>query len=53
MPGFTARSVFARGWAETGLSYEKILDRLVDLALTRHTRRLERARRVGSDGAAP
>ena len=39
MPGFTARSVFARGWAESGLPYEQLLDRLIDLAFARHTRR--------------
>jgi D-alanine-D-alanine ligase len=52
MPGFTARSVFARGWAETGLPYVQVLDRLIDLAFARHTRRSERARR-SSDVAAP
>src|SRR6266567_2292779 len=31
MPGFTARSVFARGWAESGLPYEQLLDRLIGL----------------------
>jgi D-alanine-D-alanine ligase len=47
MPGFTARSVFARGWAESGLPYEQLLDRLIGLALTRHTRSRDgRARRA-------
>jgi D-alanine-D-alanine ligase len=45
MPGFTARSVFARGWAASGLPYEQLLDRLIDLAFARHTRRRDRARR--------
>lgn len=45
MPGFTARSVFARGWAESGLSYERLLDRLIGLAFTRHSRARDRARR--------
>jgi D-alanine-D-alanine ligase len=35
MPGFTARSVYARGWAASGLSYPDLLARLIDLALTR------------------
>jgi D-alanine-D-alanine ligase len=52
MPGFTSRSVFARGWAQSGLAYEQVLDRLIDLAFARHTRRRERARRSWSDGAA-
>jgi D-alanine-D-alanine ligase len=44
MPGFTARSVFARGWAESGLPYEQLLDRLIGLAFARHAR--DRARRA-------
>jgi D-alanine-D-alanine ligase len=39
MPGFTARSVFARGWAESGVPYAQLLDRLIDLAFARHTQR--------------
>lgn len=35
MPGFTARSVYARGWAAGGLSYPDLLTRLVDLGLAR------------------
>jgi D-alanine-D-alanine ligase len=50
MPGFTARSFFARGWAASGLPYEQLLDRLIDLALTRHARRRERAHRFESAG---
>lgn len=38
MPGFTAHSVYARGWAASGISYEDILTRLIDLAFDRHTR---------------
>lgn len=38
MPGFTARSVFARGWAESGLPYEQLLDRIIGLAFARHPR---------------
>jgi D-alanine-D-alanine ligase len=45
MPGFTARSVFARGWAESGVPYEQLLDRLIGLAFARHARRRDRARR--------
>jgi D-alanine-D-alanine ligase len=48
MPGFTARSVFARGWAESGLPYEELLDRLIELAFTRHARGRDRARRFDS-----
>ena len=35
MPGFTPRSVYARGWAAGGLAYPDLLARLVDLALAR------------------
>jgi D-alanine-D-alanine ligase len=52
MPGFTARSVFARGWAVSGLPYEGLLDRLIDMALTRHTHKRDRARRSQSTEAA-
>jgi D-alanine-D-alanine ligase len=48
MPGFTARSFFARGWAASGLPYERLLDRLIDLALGRHARQRDRAGRCES-----
>lgn len=35
MPGFTPRSVYARGWAASGLSYPELLGRLIDLGLAR------------------
>jgi D-alanine-D-alanine ligase len=47
MPGFTARSVFARGWAESGLPYDRLLDRLIGLAFARHARGRDRALRPG------
>ena len=47
MPGFTARSVFARGWAESGLPYEQLLDRLIGLAFARHARGRDRSRHFG------
>lgn len=37
MPGFTATSMFPRMWAASGVDYPALLDRLVDLALTRGT----------------
>ena len=36
IPGFTPTSVYAELWATSGLSYERLLDRLVELALERH-----------------
>ncbi len=35
MPGFTPRSVYARGWEAGGLSYPELLSRLIDLGLAR------------------
>ena len=39
MPGFTPISMYPKLWAASGLPYEQLIDRLVDLALERHTRR--------------
>lgn len=39
IPGFTPTSVYARLWDASGLSYEKLLDRLIQLALERHGKR--------------
>ncbi len=36
IPGFTPTSVYSRLWAASGISYEDLLDRLVQLALERH-----------------
>lgn len=35
MPGFTSTSMFPRMWAESGLSYSALIDRLIQLALDR------------------
>jgi len=35
MPGFTPRSVYAGGWAASGLAYPDLLCRLIDLGLAR------------------
>ena len=37
IPGFTPTSVYAELWATSGLPYEKLLDRLILLALERHS----------------
>jgi D-alanine-D-alanine ligase len=37
IPGFTPTSVYAELWATSGLPYEELLDRLVELALDRHS----------------
>jgi D-alanine-D-alanine ligase len=43
MPGFTETSVYGKLWAASGLPYEALLTRLVELAIERHAR--ERAYR--------
>lgn len=43
IPGFTPISMYPRLWAESGVSYSQLLDRLIEHALARHTRRVERA----------
>jgi D-alanine-D-alanine ligase len=37
MPGFTETSVFARLFEASGVAYPELIDRLVGLALERHT----------------
>ncbi|NCZ70646.1 MAG: D-alanine--D-alanine ligase, partial [Actinobacteria bacterium] len=39
MPGFTPISMYPKLWQATGVSYPELIDRLVELALERHTRR--------------
>ena len=39
IPGFTATSVYARLFEESGVPYAELLDRLADLAVERHERR--------------
>jgi D-alanine-D-alanine ligase len=39
IPGFTPTSVYARLFAASGVPYEELLDRLIQLALERHERR--------------
>jgi D-alanine-D-alanine ligase len=38
MPGFTPYSMYPQLWAHEGLTYPRLIDRLVDLALDRHAR---------------
>lgn len=39
MPGFTTISMFSMMWAASGVDYGTLIDRLIDLALERHTAR--------------
>jgi D-alanine-D-alanine ligase len=45
MPGFTPISMYPKLMAASGVSYPDLMDRLVELALARHTRREKRAGR--------
>lgn len=37
MPGFTVYSMYPKLWEATGLPYSELIDRLIDLALQRHS----------------
>jgi D-alanine-D-alanine ligase len=39
MPGFTPISMYPKLWLHSGMTYPGLIDRLVELALERHTRR--------------
>ncbi|RLE21643.1 MAG: D-alanine--D-alanine ligase [Actinobacteria bacterium] len=39
MPGFTPISMYPKLWIESGMTYAGLIDRLVELALERHSRR--------------
>lgn len=39
IPGFTSISMYPKLWEASGLSYPRLLDRLIDLALDRHRKR--------------
>ncbi len=40
IPGFTPISMYPKLWEATGLPYEKLLDRLIELALERHREKI-------------
>ena len=41
MPGFTQISMYPKLWAATGLSYKKLIDRLIELAVERQREKLQ------------
>lgn len=41
LPGFTSISMYPKLWEATGLNYSDLLDKLVNLALDRHRKKLE------------
>jgi D-alanine--D-alanine ligase len=51
IPGFTTISMFPRLWAESGVPYPELLDRLIGFALERGERRARRAGRQRGEPA--
>jgi D-alanine-D-alanine ligase len=45
MPGFTPISMFPKLWEATGVPYPELIDRLVDLAIERKSRRRRNTKR--------
>jgi D-alanine-D-alanine ligase len=43
MPGFTATSMYPKLWEASGVSYEELIDRLIQLALQRHAEKQGRS----------
>ncbi len=41
LPGFTSISMYPKLWEASGLSYSSLLDKLIILAIDRHTKKLE------------
>ena len=41
IPGFTSISMYPKLWEATGIKYSKLLDKLIELALERHKKKLE------------
>jgi len=41
LPGFTSISMYPKLWDATGIKYSKLLDKLIELALERHKKKLE------------
>ncbi len=45
MPGFTPISMFPKLWMHSGMEYGELIDRLVELAIDRHSRRRRNTKR--------
>ncbi|MDX2268069.1 MAG: D-alanine--D-alanine ligase family protein [Bryobacter sp.] len=41
LPGFTSISMYPKMWEHSGIGYSELLDRLIQLALARHQRKLQ------------
>jgi D-alanine-D-alanine ligase len=46
MPGFTPISMYAKMWEASGLSYRELLNRLIELALERHSATKDEGRKT-------
>ncbi len=44
LPGFTSVSMFPKLWEASGVKYSELLDRLIQLAIERHNRRMDLTR---------
>jgi D-alanine-D-alanine ligase len=42
IPGFTSISMYPKLWEASGLPYAELLDKLIDLAIERHTEKAQR-----------
>ncbi len=51
LPGFTPVSMFPRMWAASGVSYPRLIERLIELALARHAERAALVRSLPGPGA--
>lgn len=51
IPGFTSISMYPKLWEASGLRYPELIDRLIELALERHTEK--RRNRTSYDGQLP
>jgi D-alanine-D-alanine ligase len=49
MPGFTSISMYPKLWEASGIPYAELVNRLIDLALERHT---DKARSLTTYGGA-
>jgi D-alanine-D-alanine ligase len=39
IPGFTSISMYPKLWEASGITYQELLSRLIDLAISRHERK--------------
>jgi D-alanine-D-alanine ligase len=51
IPGFTKISMYPKLWEASGLSFTSLIDRLIELALERHTDRMRS--QIAYDGPLP